>query len=268
VIQQVLSNKKIFVFGELLALPSVATLDGSEHMKSFKTLELFAYGTWAEYRDSGGVNSQLYIELNEVQIMKLKQLTIVSLAEQNKIIAYSTLLKELDIISVRALEDLIIDTIYGGLISGKIDQQEGIFRVKNTIGRDVRAEKLTDMIAKMESWSDRCKSILISLDKSSSHIRIEREAGKAEQDKTQKSFNEAKEIVQDSMADGEIRDRDDDGFSQKGMGLGLGGGGGSFRGAKRTRGTQRGITGIGGGSFNASSGSSSQRDRMDTDATY
>jgi hypothetical protein len=75
-------------------------------------------------------------------------------------------------------------------------------------------------------------------------------------------------IIQDSTADGEIRDRDDDGFSQKGMNLGLGGGGGSFRGAKRTRGTQRGITGIGGGSFNASSNSSSQRDRMDTDGTY
>jgi hypothetical protein len=70
------------------------------------------------------------------------------------------------------------------------------------------------------------------------------------------------------MADGEIRDRDDDGFSQKGLGLGLGGAGGSFRGAKRTRGIQqRGITGIGGGSFNANS-SSSQRDRMDTDAGY
>lgn len=54
-------------------------------MKSLKTLELFAYGTWAEYRNSGGSDSQIYIELNEGQIIKLKQLTIVSLAEQNKV---------------------------------------------------------------------------------------------------------------------------------------------------------------------------------------
>lgn len=32
--------------------------------------------------------------------------------QRRQIIAYSTLLKELDIVSVRALEDLIIDTIY------------------------------------------------------------------------------------------------------------------------------------------------------------
>jgi hypothetical protein len=54
-------------------------------MKSFKTLELFAYGTWGDYRNSGGVSSQTYVELNEVQTMKLKQLTIVSLAEKNKV---------------------------------------------------------------------------------------------------------------------------------------------------------------------------------------
>lgn len=139
-------------------------LDESEHMKSLRTLELFAYGKWGDYRDSLSSNAPQYIALNETQTTKLKQLTIVALAEQNKvynvlhlcqyelpniqnilrstrdfhfpnsvvvfvdtsnfllilnyklqlskIIEYSTLLKELDIDSVRVLEDLIIETIY------------------------------------------------------------------------------------------------------------------------------------------------------------
>lgn len=47
---------------------------------------------------------------------------------------------------------IILHLLDKGLMSGKIDQQGGIFRVKNTIGRDVRADKLTDIIAKMTSW--------------------------------------------------------------------------------------------------------------------
>lgn len=67
------------------------------------------------------------------------------------------------------------------------------------------------------------------------------------------------------MVDGDIRDRDDESFPQRG----LGGGAGSFRGAKRTKGIphMRGITGIGGGNYNASN-SSSNRDRMDMDSTF
>jgi hypothetical protein len=43
----------------------------------------------------------------------LNSSTCTILFEYQQIIAYSTLLRELDIVSVRALEDLIIDTIYG-----------------------------------------------------------------------------------------------------------------------------------------------------------
>lgn len=113
---QVLSNRKIFVFGELLALQSVLAvrndeicllstpevyiicwlsyspffcdtlqLDQSDHAKSLKTLELFAYGKWSDYRDTCGSSERTYINLNETQIIKLKQLTLVALAEQNKV---------------------------------------------------------------------------------------------------------------------------------------------------------------------------------------
>ena len=120
-IQQVLSNKKIFVFGELLSLPSVAALRDSEYVKSFKCLELFAYGTYMDYVANPGD----FIELTDAMRMKLRQLTIVSLAEHNKIIPYSDLQRHLEIEELRELEDLIIETINAGLVTGKLDQKKG-----------------------------------------------------------------------------------------------------------------------------------------------
>ena len=62
-----------------------AQLDETEHVKSLRKLELFAYGKWSDYRDSQTIGAHQYTELNELQAIKLKQLTIVSLAEQNKV---------------------------------------------------------------------------------------------------------------------------------------------------------------------------------------
>lgn len=70
IIQQVLKDKKIHVFGELLAVPSVQAvrigviglicswltiiliskqLRGSEFSNALETLELFAYGTYSDF---------------------------------------------------------------------------------------------------------------------------------------------------------------------------------------------------------------------------
>ena len=48
-VQQALSSRRVFVFGELLALPSVAELKNSDHARCFNTLELFAYGRYRAY---------------------------------------------------------------------------------------------------------------------------------------------------------------------------------------------------------------------------
>lgn len=48
-IQQVLSHRKIYVFGELLKLPSVQSLKDTEFRTSYNSLELFAYGTYRDY---------------------------------------------------------------------------------------------------------------------------------------------------------------------------------------------------------------------------
>ncbi|KNF03054.1 hypothetical protein, variant 3 [Puccinia striiformis f. sp. tritici PST-78] len=95
---------------------------------------LFAYGTWKDYR-----NRQNELpKLNEQQTSKLKLLTILDRALYSRIISYSDLLEELEITETQALEELIIDGIYSGLLDGRLDQKYLRLEVESSVGRDVK----------------------------------------------------------------------------------------------------------------------------------
>ena len=49
-IQRAISSRKIFVFGELLDEENIQALRGTALDKEFNTLELFAYGTYGDYK--------------------------------------------------------------------------------------------------------------------------------------------------------------------------------------------------------------------------
>jgi hypothetical protein len=68
-------------------------------------------------------------------------------------IPYAVLFRELDIDGdVRELEDLIIESIYMGVLTGRLDQRGGLFRIKGAIGRDVRLEDIDGMMDKLQKW--------------------------------------------------------------------------------------------------------------------
>jgi len=83
--------------------------------------------------------------------------------------------QELEVESVRALEDLIIDTMYNGLVAGKIDQRQGIFRVKSAVGRDVPPDKVADVAHQLGLWQTRCSALIEALEASSRRVADERE---------------------------------------------------------------------------------------------
>ena len=51
--------------------------------------------------------------MTDLMTRKLRLLTVVSLAEQNKLLPYNLLMAELEISTVRELEDLVIEGISG-----------------------------------------------------------------------------------------------------------------------------------------------------------
>eukprot|EP01087_Luapelamoeba_hula_P025139 TRINITY_DN982_c0_g1_i1.p1 TRINITY_DN982_c0_g1~~TRINITY_DN982_c0_g1_i1.p1 ORF type:complete len:262 (-),score=48.45 TRINITY_DN982_c0_g1_i1:80-865(-) len=157
-IGQALANPHTFVFGELLEVPSVQQLDG-ENKVWYDTLTLFAYGTYAQYKES----PSKYADLSPVLVKKLKQLSVVSIASVQKSIPYKVLLSELALENVRELEDLIIDCMYANIIKGKLDQEEQRFHVDWAMGRDIRPGQIEDMIKVLSLWCEKSDTLMQSI---------------------------------------------------------------------------------------------------------
>lgn len=160
-INQTLEAPGVYVFGELIGMPSVKALENSENSSYWTLLNIFAFGTYSDYKEK----ASLLPALTATQLRKLQHLTIVSLAAKSKFIPYSLLLQELDIKNLRELEDVIIDAIYADIIHGKLDQKNKQLEVDFAIGRDITPETVNRVTEVLQDWCDGCESVLRSIEK-------------------------------------------------------------------------------------------------------
>ena len=148
-VTQVLDHPAVNVFGELLDMPNVKELASAPATApSLELLKVFAYGTWKDYRAR---QSELP-PLSDKQTVKLKKLTVVSLATQSKMLSYEVLMRELELPSVRELEDLLIECTYQGLVTGRFDPQAGHLDVFSCAGRDVHPDELPALTSTLLEW--------------------------------------------------------------------------------------------------------------------
>lgn len=159
-IKQVLETPGVYVFGELLDVPNIKELADGPYSQYYNLLELFAFGKLVDYTD----NPAKYPHLTNVQLEKLRHLTIMSLATDNKCLPYTLLLKELQFNNLRELEDLIISVICADIIRGKLDQKQQQLQVEYAIGRDVRAEDISQTVDILQSWCLGCESVLNNIE--------------------------------------------------------------------------------------------------------
>ncbi|XP_071718582.1 COP9 signalosome complex subunit 7-like isoform X1 [Rutidosis leptorrhynchoides] len=160
VINEATSHPSLFAFSEILSVPSIIQLQGTEHAIYFDLLRMFAHGTWSEYKSNGSNLPPLAHD----QVRKLKQLTVLTLAETNKVLPYDVLMQELDINNVRELEDFLInDCMYVGIVRGKLDQFRRCFQVQFAAGRDLRPGQLGSMIHTLSDWLSTSDNLLITI---------------------------------------------------------------------------------------------------------
>ena len=143
-IMQAIANPNTFVFGELVDL--LAASDVSQPFLDL--LNIFAYGSYADYDSRRG----RLPDLNTNQIRKLKMLTLASLAAESKLLSFSSLQSQLQIPSLRELEDLIIDSIYHGLLEGKLDHKLSALQIHSAFGRDIRPEQVPQLLGKLNAY--------------------------------------------------------------------------------------------------------------------
>ncbi|GFP90535.1 cop9 signalosome complex subunit 7 [Phtheirospermum japonicum] len=105
VVVEATSHPSLFAFSEILSVPNVLELEGTENSVLLDLLRIFAHGTWSEYKGVASCLPQLVPD----QVLKLKQLTVLTLAETSKVFPYDTLMQELDVTNVRELEDFLIN---------------------------------------------------------------------------------------------------------------------------------------------------------------
>ncbi|KAI8066906.1 hypothetical protein BC940DRAFT_301829 [Gongronella butleri] len=150
-ISDVLAAPGVYVFSELYEAPTVKDASALPEVQPYYTLlRCFLYGTYSDYMSKA---SELPA-LTPAQAKKLKQLSIVTLSENNRTLSYDELRRQLYMETVRDLEDLIIDAIYQGVLTGKLDQRKQMLLVDDTMGRDLRPEQLDGMIEHLATWTN------------------------------------------------------------------------------------------------------------------
>lgn len=159
-ISEATSAPGVLVFGELLELDGVKGLANDPSLSGHLTLlQIFAYGTLPEYRSvsSGG---RIH-PLTQAQELKLKLLTVASLAENVSVLSYADLKSSLEIKTTRELEDLLInECVSTGIVKGKLDQKRETFQVHFAMARDLRPGQVDELIQELTKWREDIKVTL------------------------------------------------------------------------------------------------------------
>ncbi|KAF6838604.1 COP9 signalosome subunit 7 (PCI domain-containing protein) [Colletotrichum plurivorum] len=158
------SNPNTFLFSELLETPQIQALAQSPDLRSHLTLlELFSHGTYVAYL--AAASQQQLPQLNDAQTLKLRQLSLLTLARDRSNLSYSALQSALSLDSARALEDLVISAIYAGLLDATLDPHRQVVQVNSLSPlRDLAPGAVPPMIRALHAWSARCESTLEDLE--------------------------------------------------------------------------------------------------------
>lgn len=202
VIVEATSHPSLFAFSEILSVPSILELQGTEHSRYLDLLQMFAHGTWSEYKSNASNLPQLMPD----QVLKLKQLTMLTLAEANKVLPYDVLMHELDVVNVRELEDFLInECMYVGIVRGKLDQMRRCFEVQFAAGRDLRPGQLGNMIHTLSDWLSTSDSLLITIQEKIKWADTMSELDKKHKKENDERLEEAKNALSLKQADVDFR---------------------------------------------------------------
>lgn len=162
------SAPNTFLFTELLQTPQIQALAASPEFTSYLTLlQIFSYGSYGTYNATPDLPA-----LNDTQTLKLRQLSLLSLASDRSSLSYDALQKALGLSSAREVEDLVVTAIYAGLLHATLDPARQAIQVASIAPlRDLAPGTIPDMISALQNWASRCQSTLGDLEDQIKNIR-------------------------------------------------------------------------------------------------
>ncbi|RMZ89404.1 hypothetical protein DV736_g3367, partial [Chaetothyriales sp. CBS 134916] len=190
-----------YVFTELLQIPVIQSLRSpdtpAEYRAYLTVLELFSWGTYEEYKSTASLKPPPHLSspasdatanilystdtphlpaLNDAQTLKLRQLSLLSLASpflptaaapsSPVALSYPSLIAALSLPDGSALESLVTSAIYASLVNASLSPTSlpptvHIHSVSPL--RDLRPQSLPALLAILSTWSSRCDSVVTSL---------------------------------------------------------------------------------------------------------
>jgi len=103
--------------------------------------------------------------------------------------------QQLDIKSLRELEDVIIDAIYQGLFQGQLDQKRKQLEVELAMGRDLKPDSVDSMMRVLQDWSGQSQELLKTIKDKIQHATYMNDAEKKTTRRTWKKV----EIVKSTL---------------------------------------------------------------------
>lgn len=172
-IQRATSAPNTFVFSELLHAPQIQAIrHQTEAGPYFGLLSQFCFGTYDKYIQAAPTNS--LPPLNDAQILKLRQLSLLTHAKDPKNLTYKRLIQLLGLNGIKELEALVISAIYAGLLTATLDPSNELVCVSSVAPlRDVNPEHIPALMDTLQEWSGRCSTTLSSLEKQIAMIKTE-----------------------------------------------------------------------------------------------
>ncbi|APA09380.1 hypothetical protein sscle_05g041500 [Sclerotinia sclerotiorum 1980 UF-70] len=160
-----------YIFTELLLAPQIQALSTAspEQAAYLSLLKIFSYGTYLDYTSDSSLPT-----LSSAQTLKLRQLSFLTLAKSPSDLTYPKLQSALSLSTPRDLEDLVISTIYAGLITCTLDPYNQTVLVSSISPlRDLPPSTIPSMLSTLSAWSARCTTTLSSLESQIASIKAE-----------------------------------------------------------------------------------------------
>lgn len=188
-IVQATSAPNTYVFAELLQTPNIQNLRTSEEYAPYLTLlEIFAWGTWADYKGASTTAVQTYGDtqtdyplahsnlpkLSAQQHQKLLLLSLLPLSHSHTTLTYKHVMDALELPTPRSLEELVTTAIYAGLLTATLDPAHSLVSVTSISPlRDLSPGSLPALQNTLQSWSQRCDAALAELETQVAKVKQE-----------------------------------------------------------------------------------------------
>ncbi|KAF7534870.1 hypothetical protein G7054_g5866 [Neopestalotiopsis clavispora] len=190
-----------YVFAELLETPQIQALaESPEYAAHLTQLQIFSYGTYVDYQSK----SADLPPLNEQQTLKLRQLSLLTLAKNPHNLSYASLQSALGLADARAVEELVISAIYADLIQAQLDPRNQTVLVSSVSPlRDLAPGSIPSMLANLQEWSGRCTSTLADLE---AQIQAIKETAAARHLEKKQWKEQTDKLVSQAETDGKGKD--------------------------------------------------------------